>query len=113
MTKQKLMKLSFGLFATLFLGMSNLSFANGIVEGNQKLSETTQPTTSWIMTRVPYDISAKELAQDYYGDENEYHIIVAANKGIIGKNLMFRKHTEVKIPITEKFQDQPEKIGWN
>jgi len=114
MTKQKLLKLSLGVSTILFLGMSQLSFANEFGEKNiNKLSETTSQVTSWITTRVPYDISARELAQKYYGDENDYQIIVNANKGIIGKNLMFKKNTEVKIPITEKFRDQPEKIGWN
>ncbi|MBU1668920.1 hypothetical protein KKC13_10925 [bacterium] len=113
MTKQKLLKLSLGVSTILFLGMGQVSFANGFVENNTKLSETSKPVTAWITTRVPYDISAKELAQNYYGDENEYQLIVDANKGIIGKNLMFKKNTEVKIPITEKFKDQPEIIGWN
>lgn len=114
MTKQKLLKLSLGVSTILFLGMSQISFANGSGEKNiNKLSETTSQATSWITTRVPYDISAKELAQNYYGDENDYQIIVNANKGIIGKNLMFKKNTEVKIPVTEKFRDQPEIIGWN
>lgn len=113
MTKQKILKLSLGVSTILFLGMSQVSFAKGSVEMSSTLSQTSKPITSWITTRVPYNISAKELAQKYYGDENEYRLIVDANKGIIGKNLMFKKNTEVKIPVTEKFRDQPEIIGWN
>lgn len=113
MTKQKLMKLSLGITTLLFLGMTQVSFANGTGDNHTKLSKTTKLSTSWITTRVPYDISAKELALNYYGDENEYPIIVNANKEIIDKNLMFKKNTEVKIPVTEKFRDQPEIIGWN
>lgn len=113
MTQHKLLKLSIGLSALLFLGTTSLSFANESVKTSRTLSETTKPVNSWITTKVTYDISAKELAQNYYGDENEYQVIVDANKGIIGKNLMFKKNTEVKIPVTEKFRDQPEKIGWN
>jgi len=68
---------------------------------------------SWINTRVPYDISVKELAERYYGDASEYPIIVEANKGLIGKDLIVRKDTEIKIPVTDKFTDQPEILGWN
>ncbi len=68
---------------------------------------------SWINTRVAYDTTAKELAQKYYGDASDYMIIVKANKGIIKKNHTIHKNTEIKIPITEKFRDQPEILGWN
>lgn len=113
MMRQRFIKLSLGVSTILFLGMSTLSFANGVTEEHYKLSEMSNNSIPWITTKVAYDISAKELAINYYADENDYTIIVEANKGIIGKNLMFRKHTEVKIPVTEKFRDQPEKIGWN
>jgi len=53
------------------------------------------------------------LAQRYYNDENDYMIIVNANKGLFNSNLILRKNTEVKIPITPKFTDQPEILGWN
>jgi phage tail protein X len=68
---------------------------------------------SWINTRVTYDISVKELAERYYGDASEYKVILNANRGLIGKNLIVPKNTEIKIPITEKFTDQPEMLGWN
>jgi len=68
---------------------------------------------SWINTRVNYDISVKELAERYYGDASDYTIILNANKGLIGSNLIVHKNTEIKIPVTEKFRDQPEILGWN
>jgi phage tail protein X len=68
---------------------------------------------SWINTRVTYDISVKELAERYYGDASEYKVILNANRGLIGKNLIVPKNTEIQIPITEKFTDQPEMLGWN
>ncbi len=68
---------------------------------------------SWINTRIPYNTTAKELAEKYYGDASDYKIIIEANKGVISKNGFVPKHTEIKIPVTEKFQDQPEVLGWN
>ncbi|MCH9740208.1 MAG: hypothetical protein K0U38_05150 [Epsilonproteobacteria bacterium] len=93
--------------------MSSLSFANESVENNSNASQEIGEGTPWITTRIPYAISAKELALRYYGDESEYKVIVEANKGIIGKNLMFKKNIDINIPVTEKFTDQPEILGWN
>lgn len=113
MTNKKNFIRNLGLATLLLLGTAQVTLANSLNSEATLYSETTKPATSWITTRVPYDISAKELAHNYYGDANDYQLIVDANKGKIGKNLMFRKGTEVVIPVTEKFRDLPEVIGWN
>jgi hypothetical protein len=68
---------------------------------------------SWTTTRVTYNISVKELAKRYYGDANDYKLILKANKDILRGKHIVPKNTEIKIPITSKFRDQPEKLGWN
>ncbi len=67
---------------------------------------------SWTTTRITYDISVEELAQRYYGDKNDYKLILEANKKILRGSHIVPKNTPIKIPITPKFRDQPEKLGW-
>ena len=67
---------------------------------------------SWTTTRITYDISVEELAQRYYGDKNDYKLILEANKKILRGSHIVPKNTSIKIPITPKFRDQPEKLGW-
>jgi len=68
---------------------------------------------SWTTTRITYDITVEELAQRYYGDAKDYKYILEANKKILRGSHTVPKNTEIKIPITPKFRDQPEKLGWN
>ena len=109
--RKKFLTLGLSASLVLFLGATNFAMA----DGNESTEEDSSSTeiSGWINTRIPYDISAKELAQRYYNDENDYMIIVNANKGLFNSNLILRKNTEVKIPITPKFTDQPEILGWN
>ncbi len=68
---------------------------------------------SWTTTRITYNITVEELAQRYYGDSKDYKYILEANKNILRGNHTVPKNTEIKIPITSKFRDQPEQLGWN
>ena len=74
------------------------------------------PTTkniSWVEIKVEYGYTIYELAQKYYGDKEEYKQIYAANRNIIGKNLKLKNGMVLKIPVTAKFEDQPQILGWN
>lgn len=68
---------------------------------------------SWTTTRVTYSVSVEELAQKYYGDKSDYRLILEANKKILNGSHIVPKNVEIRIPITPKFRDQPEKLGWN
>ena len=95
----------------LSLGVSSmiLSTTNLLVADSSKV--VLPP--SWTTTRITYDITVEELAQRYYGNSKDYKLILKANKKILRGRHTVPKNTEIKIPITEKFRDQPEQLGWN
>jgi len=95
----------------LSLGVSSmiLSTTNLLVADSSKV---VLPS-SWTTTRITYDITVEELAQRYYGNSKDYKLILKANKKILRGRHTVPKNTEIKIPITEKFRDQPEQLGWN
>ena len=107
-------KIGLGLSIALFMGMGNVAVADSGVKEGREIS-------GWINTRIPFNISVKELAQRYYKDAGDYMIIVNANKDLLkkgkiykkGKDYIVQKNTEIKVPITPKFEDQPEILGWN
>lgn len=103
--------LTMGLSVTVALFVSSTGAVFAESNGSGEEASSTE-ISGWVNTRIPYDISAKELAKRYYSDANDYMIIVNANKGLFNKNLIVRKNTEIKIPITPKFKDQPEILGW-
>ncbi len=94
---------------TLTLGVVSILFLSTTAVANDKV--TLPP--SWTTTRVTYDITVEELAQRYYGDKSDYKLILEANKKILRGSHIVPKNVEIKIPITPKFRDQPEKLGWN
>lgn len=67
----------------------------------------------WIETRLTYSITALELAQKYYGNTAEVRELINANKHIISGNEMLTKDMIIKIPVTNNFKEQPERLGWN
>ncbi len=108
---KKLFKLGIGASLVLSMGLTTQLIADGS-NNNGGVGHVTQGM-SWITIRVPYpNMTLQELAQKYYGDANDYLIIYNANKNIIGKNLKLRRDMEIRIPITDKFTDQPEILGW-
>jgi len=68
--------------------------------------------SSWIITRITYNISVQELAERYYGDREDYKLILDANKNKV-RGYIIPKNTKIIIPVTSKFRDQPEQLGWN
>ncbi|NEW60274.1 hypothetical protein GSY74_03170 [Sulfurovum sp. bin170] len=104
--KKKLLTLSLGLSLILSLGVTTL-----LAEEGKPLDEVPARVehTPYTVTRVSSATTLKKLAKLYYGDANDYKIIQKANKGL-GMNVP--RNTEVKIPITEKFKDQPEQLDW-
>ncbi len=108
--KKKFLKLNLVISIILSLGTSSLFAELG-------KSRDEIPTfiehTPYTTTRVYYDTTYRELALKYYGDANDYMIIFNANVKRLGKSQNIRKHSEVIIPVTEKFRDQPEHLGWN
>jgi hypothetical protein len=75
--------------------------------------DRVQLPPSWTVTRPTYDVTVEELAKMYYGDANDYIYILEANKHILHGSHLVKKDTRIKIPITPKFRDQPERLGWN
>ena len=104
--RRELMKLGLGLSLILTLSTTTL-----LADEGKPLSEVPEKVehTPFTTTRVSQDTTLKKLAQLYYGDENDYTVIQNANKDL---SMNVPKNTEVNIPITEKFKDQPEQLDW-
>ena len=108
--KEKFLKFSLVISIILSLGTSSL-----LAESGKSRNEIPPfiEHTPYTTTRVSFNTTYKELALKYYGDANDYMIIFNANVKRLGKSQQIRKNTEVIIPVTEKFRDQPEHLGWN
>ena len=104
--KNRLLKLTLG--ASLLLGLTNLQAEN--IES--KMLGHIVHGTPWVDVRLPYSMTAKELAQRYYGSMGEVSIILKANRRIRNANSLLGKNRIVHIPVIESFQDQPELLGW-
>ena len=104
--RRELMKLGLGLSLILTLSTTTL-----LADEGKPLSEVPEKVehTPFTTTRVTQATTLKKLAKRYYGDENDYVVIQKANKGL-GMNIP--RNTELKIPITSKFKDQPEQLSW-
>ena len=69
---------------------------------------------TWVNITVRFnDTTLEDLASTYYSDIHEADTIYNANREIIGKDKKLVKNMILKIPVTEKFKDQPEHLGWN
>jgi chromosome segregation ATPase len=62
---------------------------------------------SWVEIVVEDNINIYELALKYYGDKNKYQDIYVANQHIIGDNFQIHNGMSLKIPMTNKFEEQP------
>ena len=68
---------------------------------------------TWInITISSNDVTLEDLASSYYGDVKDADIIYDANKDVIGKDRRLTKGMTLEIPVTDKFRDQPEHLGW-
>jgi nucleoid-associated protein YgaU len=99
----KILKLGLSLSIALLVGISSSLVAKDV--------KITLPP-SWIVTRFNYNVTVEELAHRYYGNSQDYIYILEANKKLLNGSHLVPKNVEIKIPITEKFRDQPEKLGW-
>ncbi|CAA6822627.1 MAG: Unknown protein [uncultured Sulfurovum sp.] len=74
---------------------------------------TTALAGTWInITINSNDVTLSDLASSYYGDASETEVIYNANRDVIGENRQLSSGMELEIPVTEKFRDQPEHLGW-
>jgi hypothetical protein len=108
--KETFLKFSLVISVILSLGTNSLLAESG--KSRDEIPPFVEHTP-YTTTRVSYDTTYRELALRYYGDASDYMIIFNANVKRLGKSQKIRKHTEVIIPVTEKFRDQPEHLGWN
>ena len=68
---------------------------------------------TWInITINSNNVTLEDLASSYYGDKKETEIIYNANKDVIGTNRILTSGMKLEIPVTDKFIDQPEHLGW-
>jgi len=68
---------------------------------------------TWInITISSNDVTLEDLASTYYGDVTETGVIYNVNKEVIGKDRKLHSGMKLKIPVTDKFRDQPEHLGW-
>lgn len=100
--KNTLLKLT--LSATLLMGLT--------VANAQKMDKYIVHGTPWVETRLPYAMTAQELAQNYYGNSAEASEIMKINKNIRNASMVLHKDMMVSIPVTHSFTDQPERLGW-
>ena len=93
----KLLKLGMGI-SLLITGITTL--------------HASEEGTPWINVRLPYSMTANELANIYYGTSSDAHLIVKANRNISKSSRKIGKNSIVHIPVTADFKDQPERLGW-
>ncbi len=91
-----------------------LSMGNSLVavelQGQMEFKSTYMTWTE--ITIESEDVTLEDLASTYYGDVKDAYIIYNANRDVIGKDKKLHIGMHLKIPITDKFRDQPEHLGW-
>ncbi len=108
--KSRISKLTITSLLLFSMGLTTVVVADN---NNRTAPAKVLKSLPWINLTVPYTTTVQELAGMYYSDENDYPIIYNANRGLISKSFKLRKGMIVKIPVTDKFTDQPELLGWN
>jgi len=108
--KNRLFKLSLIASVFIFLGTTNTLFATESTK--LELSQTPKDIT-WVNIVVgSSETTLEDLASTYYGDVKEASLIYEANKNVIPKSKKLREGMKLKMPVTSKFIDQPEHLGW-
>jgi len=109
--KNQLFKWSFTASVLILLGMTNVLSATE----SSKLELTEAPKNiTWVNIVVSSTATTlADLASTYYGDVEEASLIYEANKDVIPKSKKLKKGMKLKIPVTDKFIDQPEHLGWH
>ena len=98
----------------LLLGIA-LSVGNSLVavELQGQIEFKSSYNMTWTeITIESEDVTLEDLASTYYGDIKDAYIIYNANSDVIGKDKKLHSGMHLKIPITDKFRDQPEHLGW-
>jgi len=100
-----------GLTVAMLLFIGNTTV---VAEEGYKMELTKAPKDmSWTNVTISSDeTTLEDLASTYYGDVNDAIIIYEANRDIIPKSKKLSKGMVLKIPITEKYRDAPEHLGW-
>ena len=93
----------------IFLSMGNNLVATEL-QGQIKFESINITWTN--ITIDSEEVTLEDLASTYYGDVKDAYIIYNANRNVIGKDKKLHGGMHLKIPITEKFRDQPEHLGW-
>jgi len=85
-----------------------------VAEEHYKMELTQAPKDmAWTNVTVASDeTTLEDLASTYYGDVNDAIIIYEANRDVIPNSKKLRKGMVLKIPITDKYRDAPEHLGW-
>lgn len=78
-----------------------------IKKKHQEAIPPLKSNTPWIDIVVEDNLDIYQLALKYYKDKKEYKQIYLANRDIIGKNYKIKNGMSLRIPITDKFEDQP------
>jgi len=109
--KKQLFKCSFIVSVFILLGTPNVLSATE----SRKLELTEAPKNMTWVNIVVYSSTTTlaDLASTYYGDVEEATLIYEANKDVIPKSKKLKKGMKLKIPVTDKFIDQPEHLGWH
>jgi len=110
--KNRLFKLSLITSVFIFLGTPNALFAT-TDSTKLELSEAPKDITWVNIVVASSETTLADLASTYYGDVNEASLIYEANKNVIPKSKKLRKGMKLKMPVTDKFIDQPEHLGWH
>ena len=107
----KRLKWSFTVSVLIFLGSTNVLSSLEIRE----LESTEAPKNlTWVNIVVfSNKITLADLASMYYGEEGEASLIYEANMDVIPKSKKLKKGMHLKLPVTDKFIDQPEYLGWH
>ena len=109
--KNRLLKCSFTVSVFIFLGTPNALFATE--SSKLELSEAPKNITWVNIVVASSETTLADLASTYYGDVKEASLIYEANKNVIPKSKKLKKGMKLKMPVTDKFIDQPEHLGWH
>jgi hypothetical protein len=109
--KKRLLQWGFGVSLLVFLGSTNLLFANQ--SSQLELSEAPKNIT-WVDIVIDSsETTLEDLASTYYGDVKEANFIYESNKDVIPKSRRLAKGMKLKIVVNNNFIDQPEHLGWH
>jgi len=101
-----------GMSLTLLVSIG--STTSLVAEEHKSTKLTESESKAWTNITVPSDeTTLEDLASTYYGDVKEATLIYTANRGVIPVSKTLHKGMILKMPLTSKFRDQPEHLGWN